>query len=107
VSDELAPAGEAEEQEPPRPTTPFVFDPAITRRAIEGLTRAEEHEPGHGKIDLFAFAERDRLGGALDYSHRISRDVSAFAHGWAGAERDAFDRWRTGYGALGGLRLRF
>lgn len=107
MSDELAPAGEAEEQEPARPPQPFVLDPGITRRAIEGLTRAEEQEPGHGKIDLYAFAERDRFGGALDYSHRISRGVSAFAQGWAGAERDAFDRWRTGYGALGGLRFRF
>jgi hypothetical protein len=107
VSDELAPAGEPEEQQPPRRTRPVVVDPAITRRAIEGLTRADEHEPGHGKIDLFAFAERDRLGGALDYSHRLRRNVSAFAQGWAGAERDAFDRWRTGYGALGGLRFRW
>ena len=107
MSDELAPTGEAEEQEPPRPTTPFVLDPAITRRAIEGLTRAEEHEPGRGKIDIFAFAERDRLGGAVDYTHRLGRNVSAFAQGWAGAERDAFDRWRTGYGVLGGLRVRW
>jgi hypothetical protein len=107
VSDALAPTGEAEEAQPPRSATPFVLDPAITRRAIEGLTRAEEHESGHGKIDLYAFAERDRLGGALDYTHRLGRNVSAFAQGWAGAERDAFDRWRTGYGALGGLRFRF
>lgn len=83
------------------------LDPDIVRRGAEGLARAEEHGPGHGKIDLFAFAERDRLGGALDYSHRLGRNVSAFAHGWAGAERDAFDRWHTGYGALGGLRLRW
>jgi hypothetical protein len=107
VSDGLARAGEAEEQDSARPPRPFVLDPAIPRRAIDGLTRAEEHAPDHGQIDLFAFAERDRLGGALDYSHRISRGVSAFAQGWAGAERDAFDRWRTGFGALGGLRFRF
>ena len=107
MSDTLAPTGGPEAQEPPRRTTPFVLDPVITRRAIERLARAEAHEPGHGKIDLVAFAERDRRGGALDYSHRLGRNVSAFAQGWAGAERDAFDRWRTGYGALGGLRLHF
>jgi hypothetical protein len=64
-------------------------------------------EPGHGKLDLFGFAERDRLGGALDYSHRIGRNVSAFAQGWAGTERDALNGWRWGYGALGGLRARW
>jgi hypothetical protein len=107
VSPGLARAGEREEQEPPPRTTPLVLDPVITPRAIAGLTRAEEHEPGRGKIDIFAFAERDRLGGAVDYTHRLGRNVSAFAEGWAGADRDAFDRWRTGYGGLGGLRFRF
>jgi hypothetical protein len=104
VSPGLARAGD---QEQPRPAAPRILDADMVRRAAEGLARAEEHRPGHGKVDLFAFAERDRLGGAVDYSHRISGGVSAFAQGWAGAERDAFDRWRTGYGALGGLRLRF
>lgn len=105
MSDGLARAGDAEREGPPRPAAPRLLDPEITRRAAEGLARAEEHQPGHGKVDLFAFAERDHLGGALDYSHHVSRNVSAFAQGWAGAERDAFDRWRAGYGALGGVRV--
>jgi len=107
VSDGLARTGGHEREEQPGPAAPRILDPDVTRRAVEGLARAEEHQPGHGKVDLFAFAERDRLGGAVDYSHHVSRNVSAFAQGWAGAERDAFDRWRTGYGALGGLRFRW
>jgi hypothetical protein len=71
------------------------------------LGRAASLAPGHGRAELFGFAERDRLGGAIDSSYRISRGLSAFAQGWAGAERDATGRWRTGSGALGGLRLRF
>jgi hypothetical protein len=68
------------------------------------LKAAGDFAPGHGKVDLFGLAERVRLGGALNYSHRLGRNVSAFAQGWAGTERDALDRWRADYGALGGLR---
>jgi hypothetical protein len=54
--------------------------------------------------ELFGFVERDRLGGGLDYAYRLTPALSAFARGWAGAERDALDRWQAGYGALAGLR---
>jgi hypothetical protein len=46
-----------------------------------------------------------RVAGAADYPHHVSRNVSAFAQGWAGAERAALDRWRGGYSALGELRV--
>ncbi len=60
--------------------------------------------PGSGRLELFGVAERDRLGGGLGYEHHLAEGLAAFAQGWAGAERDALDRWRTGYGALAGLR---
>ena len=49
----------------------------------------------------------DRMGGAVDYSHRLTRSLSAFGQGWAGVARDPFDRWQTDYGALGGVRFRW
>jgi hypothetical protein len=39
-------------------------------------------------VELFGFAERDRVGGAIDYAHRLTPALSAFAQGWAGAERN-------------------
>lgn len=71
----------------------------------EALDRAASLAPGHGRADLFGFLEPTRLGGAVDYTHRITPALSAFAQGWAGAERDEYDRWRTGYGVYAGLRL--
>ncbi len=60
--------------------------------------------PGAGRLEVFGVVEPDRLGGTVDYSGHPARGLSAFAHGWAGAERDALDRWRAGYGAVGGVR---
>jgi hypothetical protein len=71
----------------------------------EALDRAASLAPGHGRVDLLGFVEPGRLGGRVDYAHRLTPALSAFAQGWAGAERDAMDRWHTGYGAMGGLRL--
>ena len=55
-------------------------------------------DPGGG-------AHSGRGAGAVGYPHHVSRTVSAFARGWAGAERAALDRWRRGYSALGELRV--
>lgn len=46
----------------------------------------------------------DEVGGAIDYAHRITGDLSAFARGWGGGRRDTSGTWRRDYGALGGLR---
>jgi len=62
---------------------------------------------GSGRLDLFGYVEKDKLGGALDYRHHLTEGLSAFAQGWAGAQRDALDRWRTDYGALAGLRFQW
>ncbi len=70
----------------------------------EGLDRAAALKPGSGRLAIFGFAERDRVGGGLDYQHHIVQGLSAFAEGWAGLQRDAADRWRSDYGALAGLR---
>jgi hypothetical protein len=72
----------------------------------EGLDRAAALAPRSGSLDLYAFAERDRLGGALDYAHHIRPGMSAFAHGWIGAARDS-SGWRTDGGVLAGLRMRW
>ena len=79
-------------------------DPLVSR-VNDQFRRAGELEPGHGKIDLFGYLQPDRMGGAVDYSHRIAKTLSAFGQGWAGMARDPFDRWQADYGALGGLRL--
>ena len=68
------------------------------------MDRASALPPGSGHLDLFGFVEKDRLGGALEYQHHIAQGLAAFAQGWAGAQRDALDAWRTDYGALAGLR---
>jgi len=47
------------------------------------------------------------MGGAVDYSHRITKSLSAFGQGWAGMAREPFDRWQADYGALGGVRFQW
>ena len=106
MSEELARTGDAKPPETPqmpwRPP-PLFLDPLVSR-VDDQFRRAGELEPGHGKIDLFSYLQPGRLGGAVDYSHRITSSLSAFGQGWAGAERDTMDKWRTGYGVMGGAR---
>lgn len=68
------------------------------------MDRASALAPGSGSLDLFGYAEKDRLGGGLEYQHHITQGLAAFAQGWAGTQRDALDQWRTDYGAVAGLR---
>ena len=109
MSEELARAGDAQPpaapQVPWRPP-PLFLDPLVSR-VDDQFRRAGELEPGHGKIDLFGYLQPDRMGGALDYSHRITKSLSAFGQGWAGVARDPFDRWQADYGALGGVRFQW
>jgi len=78
---------------------------------LAGLDRAETEQPGHGKVDLFAFAERDRQGAGLDVTHRINQRWAAFGQGWVARERSdreaGREAGRLGYGVMGGLRLRW
>lgn len=109
MSEALARAGEVKPPEassvPWRPL-PLFLDPLVSR-VDDQFRRAGELEPGHGKIDLFGYLQPDRMGGAVDYSHRITKSLSAFGQGWAGVARDPFDRWQTDYGALGGMRFQW
>ena len=70
----------------------------------ERRNRASRHH--HCGSAVFGYLQPDRMGGAVDYSHRITKSLSAFGQGWAGVARDPFDRWQTDYGALGGVRFR-
>ncbi len=109
MSETLARAGEAKPPDAPpaqwRPP-PLFLDPLVSR-VDDQFRRAGELQPGHGRIDLFGYLQPDRMGGAVDYSHRITKSLSAFGQGWAGVARDPFDRWQTDYGALGGMRLQW
>ena len=109
MSDALAGAGDEklpETSEMPRRPPPLFLDPLVSR-VDDQFHRAGELKPGHGKIDLFGYLQPDRMGGAVDYSHRITSSLSAFGQGWAGVARDPFDRWQTDYGALGGVRFQW
>jgi hypothetical protein len=54
-------------------------------------------------VDLFASADQRFVGGGLDYAHRLTPSMSAFARGWAGWQNEA-GSWRSDVGAMGGLR---
>ena len=74
-----------------------------------GLDKADKLDVGAGSLDAFMWGRGDLDSGAagvgVDYSHRISEMLSAFAQGQAG--------YRYGvapgveFSALGGLRWRF
>jgi hypothetical protein len=57
-------------------------------------------------VDLFAAADQEFVGGRLEYAHRITPSMSAFAHGWAGWEREQTG-WKRDIGAMAGLRWRW
>jgi hypothetical protein len=71
------------------------------------VPQAGAYEPGHGHFALFGFAERAAAGGGLDYAHRLTPALSAFARGWGGIAEDPLGRWRPDYGAIAGLRMRW
>jgi hypothetical protein len=67
-----------------------VKDATIAARA--SLDAAEQLPVGTGKVDLFSFVKseggRTLAGGAVDYQHRIRRNLSAFGRAWVGASWD-------------------
>jgi hypothetical protein len=69
----------------------------------EALERADSLAPGHGQLDVFASADDSFVGGGLDYSHRLTPSMAAFARGWAGWQHLP-GGWQPGAGATAGLR---
>ena len=59
---------------------------------------------GRGRLDLLGYMQPDAAGGSVDYAHRITDSLSAFAKGWGGARRGADSAWQPDYGAFAGLR---
>jgi hypothetical protein len=53
-------------------------------------------------VDLFVYADLDRAGAGVDYEHRLTPSMSAFAQGWVGAART--DSWKLDAGTEAGLR---
>lgn len=72
----------------------------------ERLDAAESLTPGSGLLELRAFALPGSAGIAVDYSHRLNENLSAFGAGYAGA-RYGQGRLEPDFGAMAGLRLRF
>lgn len=73
------------------------------------LDRVDRLEVGRGMLEAYAFGRGDldqgSAGAGLDYSHRLSEDLSAFASGeicyhWG-------NRRGLEFSALTGLRMRF
>lgn len=62
------------------------------------------HQPGHGQLDLLAYGKRDAAGVALDYTHRLTTDLSAFARGWGQTLNVPGRGWTKDWGAVAGLR---
>lgn len=63
---------------------------------------------GKGKLEMRAAIRGDATGGRagleLDYQHRLSADLSAFASGWAGLGWTPTTSPQLGYEAMAGLR---
>ncbi len=63
--------------------------------------------PGHGKLNVLAYGEKLgdalRAGGKLEYVQHVTKPLSLFATGWAGAERR--DKWSLDAGAAAGVRF--
>lgn len=86
--------------------TPLFAD-ALVSRVDEQFRRADELKPGHGKIDLFGYLHPSRMGGAVDYTQRLTPALSAFGQGWAGLAKNPWGAWQRDYGALGGIRFQW
>lgn len=80
-----------------------------TAAARASLDAVEKLPIGAGRVDLFSFAKlegrRTTAGAALDYQHRISRNLAAFGRAWVGASWDPLDRRQLAGEATAGIRL--
>ena len=79
----------------------------MRREATRQLDRIDQLRVGQGMLEAYAFGSGDfdsgSVGGALDYSHRVSESVSLFAngslgYGWGIAPGLG---WRAGAGLRG------
>lgn len=77
--------------------------------ARKELDRIERLKPGQGVLEAYGYGrgglDFGQVGGGVDYSHRVTDDLSAFLRGEAGYQYGAESGLH--YSALGGLRLRF
>lgn len=73
------------------------------------LDRVDELAVGAGMLEAYAFGrgtlDLGQVGAGVDYSHRLSEGLSAFANGEIGY--DWGNREGLGWRALTGLRWRF
>ena len=68
-----------------------------------GFDKAFGRKPGSGSLTLGAIVDMERAGAGLEYQHRFTRNVAAYAQGsihrtWAG---------KTGAEAFGGVRIQW
>lgn len=68
-----------------------------------GLADARRMQPGQGSLTLTGTATPDRLAAELEYKHRVTPSMAAFAQGWAGAIRGAGNGWQPDYGVGAGV----
>jgi hypothetical protein len=84
-----------------------VKDATIAAKA--SLDAVEQLPVGTGKVDLFSFVKseggRTIAGGAVDYQHRIRRNLAAFGRAWVGAAWDPAGRRELAGEATAGIRL--
>ncbi len=82
----------------------LVLDPrTVTRR----LDEAESLAIGSGMLELKAYAKPTSVGGAVDYVHRLTDNLSAFGTGYGGLAQDSYGDLRPEWGAMAGMRLRW
>lgn len=78
-------------------------------RADSRLDEVEKLEPGHGVLQAYGFGrgtlDFGQVGAGVDYSHRISEGLSAFANGEIGYGWG--NQSPLGWQALVGMRWRF
>ena len=71
------------------------------------LDSAEQLEVGQGQLDVYAVVKPTVAAGAVDYQHRLSRSLSAWASAYAGIAKAPGGSWEPDAGAIAGLRWRF
>ena len=81
----------------------------MRRESNVQLDRVDELDVGAGMLEAFAFGrgtlDAGMVGAGVDYSHRLTRGLSAFARGEVGYSYGSESG--LGWKALAGLRGRF
>lgn len=82
----------------------LTLDPRTFARRLDA---AESLAPGSGMLELKAYARPTSAGAAVDYTHRLSDQLAAFATAYGGVTRDRHGTLDPEWGALAGLRWRW